>query len=277
MAHLPGCGLLGAALNRDEAPERLPPPKVQRKDPRVLSAEQQVRQGEVDVYLAARYHALGWRIVETTQLAESGDIIDWLDPTSVPGADAPPPPSPDPAELEPPPGAEVGFTELDVDPEPWGPEGTIPEWRPTFSAYVMDETGATSVKDWIQNYQALGQPEGQHRLYAGLNVNKPVIMASSRVSQWGGEIEQGTLEPAGDDCQVPGPNAGNHGGERPAGVEAWRDRYFFKGGTIDQNSRPVVTLPSPPPQSPRNANPDASGPVPEMRMQYESRPYEQSE
>jgi hypothetical protein len=224
---LPGCDLLGAALGGNEAPERLPPPKVQRKEPPASTAEQQARQDEVDAYLAERYGALGWRIVETTQLAESGDIIDWLDPTSVPGADAPPPPSPDPAELEPPPGAEAGFTELDVDPEAWGPAGTIPEWRPTFSGYVLGETGATSVKDWIENYQVLGQPEGQFRLYAGFGVQTPVIMASTRVNHWGGEVEQGTLSLLEIAVKCPGPMPETT--EELVGVAASRDEANFRG------------------------------------------------
>ncbi|UQA59495.1 neprosin family prolyl endopeptidase [Polyangium aurulentum] len=227
MALLPGCGLLGAALGGNEAPERLPPPKEQRKDPPVLTAEQQSRQDEVDAYLAERYRALGWQIVETTQLAESGDIIDWLDPTSVPGADAPPPPNPDPAELEPPPGADVGVTELEVDSGAWGPAGTIPEWRPTFSGYVLGETGATSVEDWIENHQVLGQPDGQHRLYAGLGVQTPVIMASSRVNQWGGAVELGTVSLLEMAVKCLGSNPEET--EELVGVAASRDEHNFRG------------------------------------------------
>ena len=81
--------------NAETAPvgQSLPEPAIRRVDPPTLDAEQRRRQAEVDQYLAQRYDDLGWRIVETTQ-TYIGDIIDWLDPASVPGSDAKPPPKP---------------------------------------------------------------------------------------------------------------------------------------------------------------------------------------
>jgi hypothetical protein len=143
----------------------------------------------VQRYLARRYR--DYRIVETTQ-TYIGDIIDWLDPATVPGSQVEPPPRPPPEELRPPPGAELQRTELDLYPELRGPEGTIPVTRPSFASYVRGETDATSVEDFLRHQQP-GQPSGQNRLYAGLikpQANKGVV---SWVNDFGDIIDPGTF------------------------------------------------------------------------------------
>jgi hypothetical protein len=147
--------------------DHLPAPTLVRVDPPVLDADQRRRQAEVERYVAERYRAQGWRIVETTQ-TYVGDIVDWLDPSSVPGSQIEPPPRPSPEELQPAPGATLGMTEFDLYPELRGPQGTVPFLRPTFVQYVLEAAEATSIADFIRRHQALGMPAGQNRLYAGL-------------------------------------------------------------------------------------------------------------
>lgn len=159
-------------------------------NPPVLTAEEQQRKDEVDRYLAARYQTLGWKIVDTTQ-TYIGDIVDWLDPTSVPGSDEPPPPLPD---MTLPEDVQLQTSELVMSPELQGPAGTIPMYRPTFAVYVRGETGATSVEDFIANYQEMGQPAGQKRLYAGLGATADNLGLSAWVNQFvGADVEDGTF------------------------------------------------------------------------------------
>lgn len=193
-AALQGCSATEDSLESTEVEQSssLPAPTVLRVDPPALDADQQRRQLEVEQYIADRYREQGWRVVETTQ-TYVGDIIDWLDPASVPGSQIPQPPKPSPEELRLPPGVQLGFTELDLYPELRGPEGTIPMHRPTFARYVLGEAGATSVEDFLRRYQVPGMPAGQNRLYAGYSKKVQHTMASSYVTAFGGTIEAGTL------------------------------------------------------------------------------------
>lgn len=204
IAHAARLILLTAALQgcsaTEDGPEStdvaqsssLPAPTVLRVDPPALDADQQRRQREVEQYIADRYREQGWRVVETTQ-TYVGDIIDWLDPASVPGSQIPQPPKPSPEELRLPPGVQLGLTELELYPELRGPEGTIPMHRPTFARYVLGEAEATSVEDFIRRYQVPGMPAGQNRLYAGYSKKVQHKAASSYVTAFGGTIEAGTL------------------------------------------------------------------------------------
>ena len=170
----------------------LPAPRLMRVDPPALDFEQRRRHSEVEQYLANRYREQGWRIVETTQ-TYVGDIVDWLDPTSVPGSQIEPPPKPSPEELQPAPGASLGLTELDMYPELRGPQGTIPMLRPSFARYVQEETEASSVDDFIKRYHVPGMPAGQNRLYAGLGKKVANKAATSWANAFGGTIESGTF------------------------------------------------------------------------------------
>src|SRR5262245_53430462 len=121
----------------------LPQPAYAMTDRRPATQEAALRQCEVDHYVAQRYLALGYEIVATTELP-SGDIMDWISAESVPGSDQPPPPPITLDDYHPRPGAQLGKTELQMYPELRGPVGTIGFHRPTFPAYVNDETEATS-------------------------------------------------------------------------------------------------------------------------------------
>lgn len=141
----------------------LPLPSRWRAPPPALDAAARRRQAEVDRYVLEHLYA-GYEIVETTQ-TDSGDLIDWVDPDSVPGSRiAPPPPLPA-AEL--PEGVELQPTELDGRPELRGPEGTMPVVRPRFARYVSGAASEASIEDHVAHQIVAGQPAGQNRLYEG--------------------------------------------------------------------------------------------------------------
>jgi hypothetical protein len=145
----------------------------------------------VDELLVERYR--DYRIIQTTQ-GYSGDIIDWVDSTTIPGGDVEPPPAPWTEEdLLPSHGAEFARTELELYPELRGPEGTTPIHRPDFSTYVLGLTDATSLRDYLENYQVAGQPSGQKRLYAGLIQNMASKAMAGVINQFAGDVEAGTF------------------------------------------------------------------------------------
>jgi hypothetical protein len=199
-ALLSGCGTGEAASDASGDPEvddvaeaplaSLPRPTVTRVELPTSSPDESRRHQEVEQYLARRYR--GKRIVETTQ-TYAGDIIDWLDPDTVPGSRAEPPPRPSPESLRPAPGKELQLTELDLFPELRGPEGTIPIVRPTFERYVRGETRATSIDDFIKHDQAAGQPGGQFRLYSGIAASAVNQDAAGWFNQFSGDVEPGTF------------------------------------------------------------------------------------
>lgn len=131
----------------------LPEPSVRHVPPPQLTAEQRVRQQEVDHDWARTVCQEGWQIIATTQ-THSGDIIDWV---TIPGPHAKPPPAPwtkdDLNNL--PPGAQLGQTELEQHPELRGPPGTTPMTRPQYKVYVMGETGAKSLQEYLEKHQVM--------------------------------------------------------------------------------------------------------------------------
>jgi len=182
----------GTSQDEDEGtPTRLPEPDIWRVSPPELTPEQQQKQDEVDQYLLEEYR--DYEIVATTQ-GYSGDIIDWMNSDSLPGPQLePPPPTWTAADLVPSPGAGLARTELELYPELRGPEGTTPFHRPDFAAYVLGQTGASSLEDYLDSYQEGGQPSGQKRLYAGFRWDVPNMGASGSINQYGGDVEQGTF------------------------------------------------------------------------------------
>jgi hypothetical protein len=145
----------------DAGEEALPAPSVWRATIPDLDADAQRRQQEVDRYIIDELYR-GYSIVETTQ-TYSGDLIDWIDPATVPGSqiEAPPPP----ADLSTPPGIQLQPTELDQHPELRGPEGTIPMVRPRFARYVDGDSGHDSLDAYMKADAQLAA--GVHRLFSG--------------------------------------------------------------------------------------------------------------
>jgi hypothetical protein len=199
---LSGCGLLtgdssgssgdtvgdGPPVICFEAPLRKS--DVQRVAWPSYSPDEQKRQAEVCQRVAQEYTDLGYRIVVTTQGPESGDLVDCVDKYSVADALDPPPP-PLPVEL--PADVQPQLMEVDVHPEMRCPTDTIPFTRPSFSGYVFGDTGATSLDDWIQNYQVVGVPGAQYRLYAGMATVAPNQGGDVSINAFGGDIEPKTM------------------------------------------------------------------------------------
>lgn len=170
---------------------RLPTPDVWRVDPPLLDAEQQQKQDEVDQFIVESYG--GYQIVQTIQ-GYSGQITDWVDSNSIPGADLqPPPPTWTASDLSPPDGAVLGRAEVELYPELQGPVGTTPIHRPDFSAYVLGFSGATSLQDFVDNEDVPGRPEGKYRLYSTLFAPIPNMGAAGSINQFEGDIEKGTF------------------------------------------------------------------------------------
>jgi hypothetical protein len=168
----------------------LPQPTVWRVEPPQLTPEQQQRKDEVDAFLAEQFR--DYKVIEATQ-GYSGDITYWVDSNSIPGAfPDPPPPAWTQEDLTPPPGVQIGRAEIELYPELRGPAGTTPMHRPDYMNYVMGETDAGSLQEYIDN-QALGLAPGQHRLYAGLIYNIPNMGVSGHINQFHGEVERYTF------------------------------------------------------------------------------------
>lgn len=165
--------------------EKLPDPDNWIAEPAPLDNAQQARQAEVDAYLADLYQ--DYRIVVTKQ-GYSGDIYDWIDSSSMPAVELPALPLP-PVDLALPNGVQLPPGELNEFPELLGPVGSTPMIRPDFSAYVMGETGAVSLQDYLDRHQVLGFPGGPDRLYAGLDLMEPSQGVSAIFNHYVGEVE----------------------------------------------------------------------------------------
>jgi hypothetical protein len=169
---------------------RLPEPSVWHVPPPDLTPEQAQRKDEVDAYLAESYG--DYQIVEATQ-GYSGDVYYWVDNNSLPPQPSPPPPTWTADDLVPAAGAQLGWSELEEYPELRGPDWTTPIHRPDFWNYIMGETGAASVQDYLENHQVSGQPFLADRLYAGLTVPLLNMGVSGNINQFQGDVEPGTF------------------------------------------------------------------------------------
>lgn len=188
--------LCGACIDGEAAPwgpdsAALPEPTVWRVDPPLLGPDGQDRQREVERYIVDELYR-GYWIVETTQ-TYAGDLIDWVDPDTVPGSQIEPPPPPTAADLETPPGFSLQPTELDVNPELRGPVGTIPFVRPEFDGYVRGNHAYGSLDRYLQRHHVPGQPSGVHRLFAGFRKTVPNTTVVGFINQSIGQIEPGTF------------------------------------------------------------------------------------
>jgi hypothetical protein len=206
-------------------PDSLPEPEERRVEEPVLSDAQLARKAEVDAFLAARYAEAGVRIVATTQ-NYSGDIVDWVDPDSVPGSMEPPPP---PVEVE-----RGALMEVEEFPELQGPRGTVPFYRPSYGRYVSGQSGYEGIEEFIAHPE-MGQPAGQFRLYGGYGRQDNIFATSSVFNLWrSGTIEDGTFSIL--EVSVFCPTSGT--GEI-IGAVASRDRANFADDPVDPNDPSV--------------------------------------
>jgi hypothetical protein len=162
-------------------------------EPVPLDEAQQARKDEVNRYIAEVIYQ-GAAITEAIQLP-SGDIIDGLDRDTLPALPYALPQLPwTPDALQPPSGVELGVSDFEQYPELADLASmAAPFQRPDFSAYIMGDTDATSIEDYLDRYDEGGQPSGIKRLYAGLISSEPNRGAFGHMNQFRPEVEQGTF------------------------------------------------------------------------------------
>jgi hypothetical protein len=147
----------------------LPAPDDGTTDEPPLNEAQQARLEEAERYTAQVVYK-GAEILHAVQLP-SGDVIDFINRDTLPELPYEElPPLPFSAEdLVLPEGVEFGLTELEQIPELVELAATAtPFLRPTFWPYILGETDATSIEDYLARYQEGGAPSSSRRLYAGL-------------------------------------------------------------------------------------------------------------
>jgi hypothetical protein len=132
----------------------LPDPKDGPLDEPPLDEAQQARKEETERYTREVVYK-GGEILEAFQLP-SGDVLDFIKRDTV--LELPSLPFTE-EDLALPPGVERGLTELEQIPELLElAETATPFHRPTFWPYILGETDATSIEDYLARYQEGGQP-----------------------------------------------------------------------------------------------------------------------
>ncbi|WP_170319832.1 neprosin family prolyl endopeptidase [Polyangium spumosum] len=188
----------GTSVN-DERPT-LPTPKppgggtpAPSEEEPVLDDAAQARQAEVDEYIRDTIYD-GATIVDSFMLP-SGDVVDFLDRNTLPAVPYEPPVLPfSQADLTLPPGVELGKSELEQIPQLLAlAETATPMHRPTFWPYVLGETDATSLQDYLDRHQLGGEPGGSEHLHAGISVDVPNRGVGGFVNQFRPEVQPGSF------------------------------------------------------------------------------------
>jgi len=65
--------------------------------------------------------------------------------------------------------------------------------RPNFQPYILGETDATSIQDYLDRYEVSGAPSGKHQLYAGLVSDQPNRGVTGFINQFRPEVDLGSL------------------------------------------------------------------------------------
>lgn len=219
----------------------LPDPEIWRVAPRELTAEALARKADVDSFLWGEYQKAGVRIVATTQ-NYSGDIIDWVDPDSVPGSRAIPPKLNDGEEASQlgPSSAGRGRMEVEEFPELMGPKGTIPFYRPSYARYVDGKSRFDTIEEHVAN-PVMGRTDGATNLYAGYRKTGNIYYARSYMPNWrSGTVSDGTftLVEMSVSCDTAG-------GNEIVGAVASRDRANW-GDDPSDGLTPEIVGPSRP-------------------------------
>ena len=167
----------------------LPDPEGGSSDAPPLDAAQQARLEETEWYTLNVVYKRG-EIVGSFALP-SGDVLDFIKRETLPGLPYELPPLPLTAEdLALPAGVEFGLTELEQIPELVELAATAtPFKRPTFWPYILSETDATSIEDYLAWYQEGGEPSGARRMYAGLASLEPNRGVSGFMNQFRPEVQ----------------------------------------------------------------------------------------
>jgi hypothetical protein len=171
----------------------LPPTTNGSQDEPLLDEAQKVRLEETERYTLEVVYK-GGHILQAIQLA-SGDIVDFVARDTLPGLPYELPALPFTEEdMKPLAGVERGLTELEQLPELAELTAiAVPYLRPTFWPYILGETDATSIEDYLARYQEGGQPSGPNRLYAGLSSLEPNRGVSGLMNQFRPEVASGSF------------------------------------------------------------------------------------
>jgi len=185
----------------------LPDPKNGAADETPLDEAQQARKDETERYTRDVIYS-GGEILQAVELP-SGDVIDFINRATLPGLPYELPPPPFTADdLALPPGVELALTEFEQIPELLELAATAtPFHRPTFWSYILGETDATSIEDYLDRYQEGGEPSGTNRLYAGLVSMNPNYGVSGSLNQFRPEVapESFSLIEFSVSCPATGP------------------------------------------------------------------------
>jgi len=161
-------------------------------EPLNLTPEQQARKEEVERYIAENFYK-GYKILRTVQ-DPHGSIIDWIAPESMAQLPYEPPPLPwSVDQIVLPDGVELAKSELAKYPEIFGPVGSTPIHRPMYWGYVLGETGATSIQNYLDNYRVSGQTGAPNRLYAGLIADVPNRGLTGFMNQFAPRVEDNSF------------------------------------------------------------------------------------
>ena len=178
----------GTGPRNTSALPSLPEPDNAQGEPWNLTPEQQARREEADRYVLEEVYR-GYTILRTVQ-DEHGDILDWIASDTMEQIPYPLPELPwTPDQLVLPDGVELAESELEKHPELFGPVGSTPFHRPMYWGYVLGETGATSIEDYLDHHQVHGQLAAERRLYAGLISDAPNRGLSGYMNQFAPRVE----------------------------------------------------------------------------------------
>lgn len=179
---------IGPYEDNDNSAQQPPEPNDGSAEEPALDEAQQARQAEAERYTVDVIYK-GAEILAAFELP-SGDILDFIDRDTLPALPYELPPLPFPQEaLTLPPGVELGLTELEQFPDLLELAATAtPFLRPRFWPYVLGETDATSIEDYLARYQVSGNPSGVDRLYAGLAAMEPNRGVSGYINQFRPEV-----------------------------------------------------------------------------------------
>jgi Neprosin len=174
------------------APGLLPEADNAQGEPWSLTPEQQARKTEAERYVLENVYR-GYRIVRTVEDMH-GDIIDWIASDSMEPLPYTPPELPFTAEsLLLPEGIVLAENELERYPELFGPAGSTPFQRPMYWDYVLGETGAASIEEYLDVVQVPGEPVAAKRGYAGLVSEAPNRGLSGFMNQFAPRVEPGSF------------------------------------------------------------------------------------
>ena len=177
----------GTGPRNTSALPSLPEPDNAQGEPWNLTPEQQARREEADRYVLEKVYR-GYTILRTVQ-DEHGDILDWIASDTMEQLPYLPELPWTPDQLVLPDGVELAESELEKHPELFGPVGSTPFHRPMYWGYVLGETGATSIEDYLDNHQVHGQLAAERRLYAGLISDAPNRGLSGYMNQFAPRVE----------------------------------------------------------------------------------------